>query len=336
MHDLYHDPGHGRLRHLLETHPRAAELLKTAEFEDESSEIPKTAFAWDARSLYPVHTPEHAVVSYLYAKTASEYGDKTVPREVLAKIAESIEFYEISMDAFETTRIKEAALTEDECLFPEQNAFPIRTAGEVKTAEARLFEELPKLHPETRAASFYRLTKRAQDLGVELRPESYKYAGLTLTNASELVRELEARVVATKVAAVKEGYTKLASAIVSDRKALRSRDMQVKLAQAIGTLDEQGHLVGLYDKKVRDPLVTVFNTTKLASEHTAALGDHAFSDTQLASMPASFYGDILGQDIVSEIAPQGHVDVQKLKAIIETLPSDLKQMLTSHLKSHTG
>ena len=68
LNDLYNDPGHSLLAHLFSQHPGAGEFVKGAQYEDRRDQIPVTAFAWPERQLFPVHSPAHAVVSFLYAK----------------------------------------------------------------------------------------------------------------------------------------------------------------------------------------------------------------------------------------------------------------------------
>ena len=143
MIDFYNDPGHGTLRHLLQRAPAAAEMLKTAELEDFNTELPSSAFAWESRRLYPVHSPVHAAVSYLYAKHASV----KVPREVIGFIKEALDIYGIEEGQLAETQVKEAALAEDECLFPESRTYPVRDAGEEIEALARAGDGLGQQFP---------------------------------------------------------------------------------------------------------------------------------------------------------------------------------------------
>jgi hypothetical protein len=328
MIDFYNDPGHSTLRHLLQRAPGAAEMLKSAELEDFNGDLPDTAFAWSAKRLYPVHTPEHAAVSYLYAKTAS------VPREVLGFIKEALDIYGIEEGQLAETQVKEAALAEDECLFPESRTYPVRDAGEVKIAERRLHEQLTKLRPETRAEAFGRLSKSATLHGVKLRPDSYKLAGLTYTDRPKLADSLRARAMATKDEAIRAKFAALAGAVGSDREYLRAQDARVKLAEVIGTLDEQAGLTGLYDRALEDPIATVFNSTKIASADDIDLGGgRMVAPGALASLPPSFFGDLFGQDIVKEIAPSGQVEPHMVKQVVDTFPADMKKQLAQALSS---
>lgn len=329
MIDFYNDPGHSTLRHLLQRAPGAAEMLKTAELEDFNGDLPDSAFAWSSKRMFPVHTPEHAAVSYLYAKHASA----RTPREVLGFIKEALDIYGIEVEALAEVQIKEAAYEEDECIFPESRAYPVRDAGEVKLAEDKLLSQAAKLRPETRADAFTRLTKAAAFHGVNLQPDSYKYAGMTYTDRPRLVDSLRARAAATKEAALSEKYASLAASVAYDRTSLRSRAARVKLAEAIGTLDERAGLLKHYDRELEDPIRTVFNTTKVAAADDIDLGGGAVvSASSLAGLPPSFFSDLFGPDIVKEIAPMGQVDPAALQQVVVTFPADMKQQLAQALK----
>jgi hypothetical protein len=330
MIDFYNDPGHATLRHLLQRSPGAAEMLKTAELEDFNRDLPDSAFAWQSKRLYPVHTPEHAAVSYLYAKHASA----RTPREVLTFIKEALDIYGVEEEALAEVQIKEAALDEDECLFPQSRTYPVRDADEVKTAEEKLLAQAAKLRPETRADAFTRLAKAASFHGVNLREDSYKYAGLTYTDRTRLVDSLRARAAATKEAELSAKYAALATSVAYDRTSLRSRSARVKLAEAIGTLDERAGLLKHYDRDLEDPIRAVFNTTKIAAADDIDLGGGTVvSAASLAALPPTFFSDLFGPDIVKEIAPAGQVDPAALQQVVVTFPADMKQQLAQALKS---
>jgi hypothetical protein len=328
--DFYHDPGHGTLRHLLQRAPQAAELLKTAELEDFNSELPDSAFAWSAKRLYPVHSPEHAIVSHLYAKYASE----NVPPEVLRTIKEALDIFEIPEESLRAEEIKEAAFDPDECLFPEERLYPVRTAGEIKVAERRLHEQLFKLHPESRAEAFSRLANAADLHGVKLATVSMQLAGRTYTDSRQLVRDLHARAAATKEASIREKYARLAESVAKDRQGLRDQLTRAKLAATIGTLDEAAGVVGLYDRAIPDPLTTVYNTTKIAAADDLDLGGgQMVSAAALSQLPPSFFADLFGQDIVREVAPSGQVQPELVQQVVSTFPADMKQTLAKALVS---
>jgi hypothetical protein len=330
MMDFYSDPGHSTLKHLLSRSPAAAEFVKTAEFEDFSSDLPSSAFAWSSKRMYPVHTPEHAVVSYMYAKHASA----RAPKEVLTFIKEALSAYGIEEEYLELQEVKVAAFAPDECLLPAQNLYPVRNAGEVKTAEEKLLPQVGKLLPEQRAEMFTNLAKAASLHGVKLRPDSLKLAGLVYTDREKLATDLMARAAATKNPRLSEKFAALAHVVRRDRQTLRNQAEQAKLAEAIGTLDERAGFIPFYDRLLPDPIQTVFNTTKTASHNDVELGDgYMVSATSLAQLAPSFFSDLFGADVVQEIAPKGYVEPELVKTVVSTFPSDMKRQLLQALKS---
>lgn len=323
--DQYHDPGFVTLRRLCQRFSKAAEFIKSSSIEDDISELPKTAFAWSEKQMFPVHSRTQAVISALYLKQAA------VPREVQEAVKIALEAYEVPPEIFVESMIKEAAWTDEECLFPETQSYPIRTSEEVKTAEFKVLGQVTKLSFENRNRIFGKLFKRAQSLGVTLSPQSYKYAGQTMTDPQILRDNLRARASATKDSQVKEGFLKLAEAVIQDRKALRDPARQTKLAATISELDKKGGLIPHYDRRLAPPQFVVYNTEKVAGDEGVDLGGKYYPIASLAQLPITFFSDALGKDVVREIAPGGQIDPQALQQVVETLPTDLKKILAQGL-----
>lgn len=338
--DLYADPGHALLGHLFDRHPDALPLVKGAEFEDRREQIPHSAYAWPERQLFPVHSPEHAVVSYLYAKhgaaqTKVAAAGRTiplVPKEVLAAIEEALDAYGVPLAKLAPVEEKVAALRDEDCLFSDTKAYPVRNPAEIKTAEARLLEQIRKLRPETRAEVFGKLASAASAHGVELRPESYRWAGEAATDPHALASSLEVRAMLATDPEVKAEYGKLAAAVLSDRKGLRDRATRVKIASAINDLDQRGGLTRHYDRKIPDPVASVFNAEKIASG-ALDLGGSFVEPQHLERLPQSFYSDALGSDVLREIAPGGRLDAQKVAEVVCTLPADMKADFARQLRA---
>lgn len=321
MIDLYSDAGHAVVRSIFQSNPAVYELVKTANFEDERNEIPKSAFAWPERDLYPVHTKEHAVLSYAYAKTA---GLKNAA--VLATIEEALDAYGVELSTFTPPAEKTAA--PEDCLFPEQRALPLTSPMEVKFAEECVLEQVDKLKPETIANTFSKLASKAEELGVELSSDSLKLAGQTVTDRAKLINELAIRQERVKQAEAKAAYGELITGVAYGRDALLDKVNQVKLAATIGTLDRKYGF-----ERVFNPITTVFNTTIKSAEVTVDLGTCKTTPSALAALPLSFFSDALGPEFVSEISSGGKVDPQLLAQVVETLPANMKQSLASNLQA---
>lgn len=332
--DQTNDPGYAHLVALLKSHPGAYDLVKTASVEDNFAALPDDAFAWPEERRFPIHERHHAVLSHLYAKIAS------VPAEVSAKIAEALDVYGVGPEALMPAQTKEAAADPEEYLFPEARLYRVKTAEDLRRAQSRLLEQVQRLTPAQRAEGFKNLYKRAAALGQPLDPRSYQYAGVVETDLREVRASLEARAAAVRDDELRGEYAKLASALGVYPRRLAERPTQVKLAQMISDLDVRAGLARHYDRRLEDPIRTVFNTERLTKtgEQMVDLGGQSFPLAQLAALDPNLYGDVLGPDIVPAICPAagGHCDPHKLMEILPTLPADLKVMLGQKLRAALG
>jgi len=316
--DQFHDPGFGRLQHLLARHPSAGEFLKTASIEEQAPNLPPSAYAWAEKRLFPIHSPEHAALSGLYVKEAAE-----VPEFVRLKIAEACFAFDVPETIFHAALTKTAAPVADECIFP-NGTYPVRTPDEVKTAETRLLEQTSRMTLQERNSAFNRLYKAASFHGVNLNPTSLQYAGKTACDANDLAEHVFARASATKDKELSEKFAKLGAAIRADKKALKDPHARTKLAQTIEVLDKQAGFDTRYGRDFNDPYLTVHNTTKLAGAGVE-MGGRTFSHADLSRVPPTFYSDALGPDILPAIAPGGQVDPKLAMQVLETLPADIKR-----------
>lgn len=325
--DLYHDTAHGFLRSLLLPRPDLQGMLKGAEFEDHVEEIPETAFAAPFDRRFPVHTPQHAVVSRLYADA------QTVPDTVRAKIAEALDAYGVPEELFVAPEEKTASETDDDYLLPEERTYPVRNEPEIKMAEERLLSQATRLPIERRADLFNKLAMAAARHQVTLKPASQAWGATALTNREKLAEALGQRCRFVKSAEARAAYLALAQAAEDNPRALHEHEARVKLASTLLRLDHEEGLVPEYGRRVLDPLQTVFNYPVKLGAHLVSLGRESYDLAALAALPASFYGDALGPEIIGEIAPAGTVNPDALATILPTLPADMLSNLGSALRS---
>lgn len=320
IYDQFHDPGYGRLQHLLDAHPGAAELLKEAEIEDTEPELPPGAYAWPERRMFPVHSKEHAALSHLYAKTAEE----NVPEYVLEKLSQALEAYDVEVEAFSPVSTKAASTGES--LFAD-GLYPVDSAIAVKTAEARLLPQVYKLDGAERIRIFAKLAQAAEIHGVKLSAESLRLACKSASNPERLAIHLEARAAATGDTQLAGKFAALAKAVRGAPKELREEDTRRKLASFIQELDKKAGLERLYDRELEDPARTVSNTEKTA-EMTCEIGGRDYSHADLARIPMDLYKHALGDDIAPAIGKGGRVDPKLAAEVLNTLPADMKKTFT--------
>lgn len=334
--DLYHDTANTQLKRILEESSSLSELLKTAKFEDFPDELPNSAFAAPTERLFPIHTPQHALMSFIFVKEAND--EKEIPDFVKIQITDALEAYGIDSNFIDKhtkkDEVKVAAVSEDDFLFPDSMAYPIRNETEIKTSEQKLLKQLSKMSFETKMKTFNKLAKVASQQNVELTKTSYQLGGATYSNKNALVGNLLVREAAAKSqqnTKVAETFAKLAEAV--NHGGTISYEMKIKLAKTISKLDEEAGLRRLYGYELHEPMQIVFNTDKVASDDAINLGNKNVSLNKLAQLPPSFYSDVFGKEILSEIAPNGRVDGPQLKTVLATFPTDMKQQLATALKS---
>lgn len=329
--DQYSDPSFGFLVRQVSRMPALESFVKHASIEPgEVSAFPDTAFAWPDRRKYPLHTPEHAALSYAYSKLAAH-----LPVEVEQRIKTALEVYGVSPTVFEEVQVKEAGLRDDDdYLLPDLKLFPVTQAAEVKYAEQRVLAQITKLDLPHRATVCANLVKKADHFNVELHPEVLKLAGFVVSSTRQVQDWLNARSEALPIEKhlYKAAYEKLASELTQHPPESKDRSGLLKLAGVIAELDEQAGLVRHYDRKLPDPLRTVFNTSKVASE-MVDLDGTMVPLSKLASLPATFWEDLGGRELSDEVCPGGKTDVAKLAMVVDTLPLDLKVILKSQIRA---
>jgi len=324
--DQFSDPAFGTLYRQVNKMPALEDFVKQAAVEpEEARSLPDSAFAWPAERKFPIHTPEHAALSYAYSKVAS-----VLPAEVRSNIVKALEVYEVPETTF--AELAEKVASDDLYVLPEFKFLPLHTEAQVKLAQDRLVAELPKLDLANRATACANLVKRADELKVELRPEVLQLSGLVVSSTKLAAQWLDARASRFPEGDVfKTAYQTLATHMRKGPEELSERAGLLKVASAIGELDAQSGLDKHYDRKLPDALRTVFNTEKLAG-NSVDLGGTFVTVAKLAQLPASFWEDLGGKELGDEIAPGGVVDQSKLATVVDTLPLDLKLQLKAHCR----
>lgn len=320
--DQYHDPAFSFLYSILEENPTAAAFVKNASLNDNDIEtLPDTAFAWPARRMFPINTPENTVISQLYREKHA-----AIPAEVDTNLHKAIVVYGVEdILAQKKEATQQQTIPECDWLLPSQHRLRVKNAEDVKVAEQLLLEQYPRLNIHDRAEGFINLVKKAQEYDVSLKPATHRMAGMTVCTTKVAKDFIEARRVATKEPLFQRAYEKLASSFPPGE--ITDRDTLVEALNVLTTIDKQAGLEYLYDKKLLDPIKTIFNTEKLAEE-TVDIAGRSITLSKLASMPATFWTDVVGSDMTREITDKtGNVDSTKLAQVLPTLPLELKIIL---------
>lgn len=315
--DQYHDAAYGVLYQRLQQFPDLYEVVKTAELEaGEDASLPAGAFAWPDERRFPLHTREQAALSYAYVKTASH-----VPDEVRTRLENALKVYGVSLDVFAPVKVASAP-AEPQYALPQQQLLDL---ADVKGSSAVFEKQAQRLTPELRATAAVALVSA----GAPTTPKLAQYAGLTMCNTREAADWVEARV---EVAPdeFKLAFQRLADGLRTQPVEVADRPGLAKVAAALDDLDRAAGLRKHYDRRLPDPLRTIFNTDKVAGE-TVDLGGQPVSVEELSKLSAEFWSDLGGPELAREVAPGGKVDPTKVATVVETLPLDLKLVLRKQM-----
>jgi len=327
--DQTNDPGYATLFLASKQFPHLKEMSKTAEFDpSEFDSLPDSSFAWPGKRMYPIHNREHTAISLAYRKYAS-----AVPVEVDNMLEKAAQVYDIDLELY-SKPVEDVQLPQEHYLLEEQKRFKVASADDVKFAERTIMRRYRELPVTDREEAMHNLQKVASHFDVELSPSTRKLGHFTMTSTKAMKNWVEARkTAAQRLGAPTGGFDKLASAFTNVDPYITDHDYQVKLAQAIALLDKQAGLERYYGKSLPDPARTVWNTDKLAADQVNINGV-MFDKAMLAGLPVDFWSDVVGPDMVQEIAPGGVVDPEILSQVIETLPVDLKNTLATQLSAY--
>jgi hypothetical protein len=298
-------------------------MLKQADFIAKKATVeslPSTAFAWEDERRFPVHTKEDTVASLLYR---SKLGS-AVPAHVDQKLEKAATVFGVK-HAVAAPKVASAQVKLAYAL-PDAERLPINSKSEVLVAEHVLTRDHDKLPLEKRAEAFSNLTTAAKAHGVELSPFSLKMAGLTVSNTAVMRDWLEARAAAT-TGKYQAAFDKLASELSAAPATISDRKQLIKIASVIGQLDEKAGLNKFYDRKLPDPLQTVFNTEKLAEEMCDVSGAQ-MPVSALMGLPEDVWESVDMPEL-AQLAASG--DAAQFKAAFDTVPLDVKMVLRRQL-----
>jgi len=324
--DQFSDPSFRKLAQIIRRYPELQEHIKTAEMDPEANEKrADTAFADPIGRQFPIDTPAHAVLSRMYMEKQAG-----VDPEFVARCDKALDLYGVEVDL--TEKVAAAPeFNEDDYLLPEIRRMVVRTPEDVKLASDIICQNQRSLDLESRAQACTRLAKKAADLSVRLPALVLKYAGTTMCDTNILRDWLGARAEATIDPAINFGYQKLAEETLRFPRLCGDRDELIKVAAAIAELDEAAGLGQHYDRRLLDPLQTVFNTEKVADDLLDLAGKQVTTE-QLLSIPTEIYRDTFGEDLAGEfIDDSGEVDPEQLRVILPTVPYDLQQALAAQM-----
>lgn len=324
MIDQNNDTTFSKLREILNDLPQIKPLIKKASVGEEvRNSLNTAAFADRANRRFPVNSAADTILSKAYATKVANLAD-----DVMSEIDTALDMYKIDRNLFNTTKVAHAK-QEPNYLLEGQRKWAINKTTSIKLAEQALYRNKNKLAPKTLSTASLKLIKEARSRGEEVNTRTLKYAGLVQCDSKYARDWLEARAHKATNTKVAEAFTRLSNVMSKVDNSI-TRDDLIKVSSAINKLDKVAGFTKHYGRNLPDPVETIFNT-KTAMQPSLNLGGKDIPLEKLMAVPPEAYGDILGSDIVDEITEGGEIAPDKLSAILDTLPKDMKDSLVKEL-----
>jgi len=294
----------------------------------QTTNLSAQGYAWPAKRLFAISTKEAAAASDVYVQAQPE-----LPAFVKDRVKEALDIFDVEPMLVE----KIAAYEPDEdYLIPERRLIRVTSADEVKTAELALHNAAPGMEVVTRTYAFRRLHEKALQYQVKLGEDSSRMVATTRCFVPALVLQLNKRAQQTS-GEIKLAFRQLAKGLTEQPgDYIDNPDHQDKIAQLIHELDLKADVTRRYgrprDLGFSDPVVSVFNTTKTASDFISLAGQQVPIDNIMGLDPERI-GDVIGDEFLEDIQDaDGSIDPAELAQMLSILPEDMQSEIVSRLE----
>ena len=211
--------------------------------------------------------------------------------------------------------------------------FPMFDAHGVKQAASHLIKHREKFPFKLAHVIATRIIPKAREHGVELPDQIEKLGGWGVIDTTNLLGHLEHRIGICPDDNIKLALAQAAKIVAEQQTTseIAAADT-IKLAEVLELYDNH---MGYKPRSHQFPEEIVWGlTVKQASamvKDALHLSKHTFSLEKLATLPPDTFA-VLGDDLVTELTnADGGTDLEKLSAILPTLPAPDKALLESHL-----
>lgn len=334
--DQFSDSRYEVLLELAQEHPDEVSRIKEANIED-PSQLPASAFAWPEAGLFPIHDPRQAVLSKLYAVKQASH----VPEDVMRRIDTALELYgenvDIESEDIEKTASQNASDTRN-YLLPSIEKLAFDQPAHAGPVAHALLSQSGQLTAATLAEAATNFVKTAAEMNLSadaIPARMWKLAGCTTCDAGVLLDWIEARAVCC-VGEKRAMFDAIAEQVRQNfpsNGVIDDRNELVKLATALAEADQFAGIEYMHDRRIPNPLESVFNMDKLATQ-TVELAGRKFPLDQLLAVSPETYEEILGEDVMEHAKVGADVAPDQFASLLETLPLDLQRLLATQLEAY--
>jgi hypothetical protein len=299
--------------------------------------------------LFPVESDSSTWLSAAYFKENSGHLKQAERDYIELTIREAAAIHDIEDDVVKVLDHKEAEvappedddsnycwLVKDASGAVAERNYPVFDAAGVEKAN-EYFERYRGRYPlGVRRTIALNLVKKAHQYGVDVSDTVMREAGFGVPHRAALMNEILERAKLVKESRDHDAaliFANLNEMIASATPEELTGSLD-KIAENIDAVDRLTGINRFYGDKIMPPADIVFGIPiKQASavlDDAVTLNRMTFSITKLAELGPDFL-DVLGDDFISAISTEEKLDVEKLAAILPTLPRSDKIILEGHI-----
>lgn len=330
--DQFSDPSFKPVIRIINENPQVKELTKHASLDyDERDSLPDYAFAWPEERLFRIDSRDNAVLSKLFIEKQASY----IPAEVKQRCDTVLqEIYGVNPNEIKLVE-KTANTAVTKYVYPEEKKLPIRTKQDYKVACETLSQNLRRMPLRARTYTAMRLVKLGSELDESPPDWALQYSGISLCDRGQLQEAIEMRISAAPNSQLKYAYDRLLDGVSQLPSFYNDFDDLVKFASVLEQLDQIAGFDTFYSRALPDPMISVFNTAKIASDLITLAGVQVPLEA-LLRVPVDVYAQIFGEELIPEITTNGKLDPEKLMQVLPTMPVDLLKIFLNATGAANG
>ena len=319
--DFISDTDLSVLKSKLQTVPTASSRLeKVASLEvPEKNSLSEHAFAWPEERLFPIYTPDLAMLSSVYLEQ-----NDSVPEFVKTACEEACALFgqEVHIGSLEKVAKAKETLSANDFVFPKREKLPLVDTDSIRMSTGIFLKTASTLTAEDLIVGARQIIKHASVNGEPIIKDLERYAlhgTIGVPEADELLKE---RYLETQ----DEGYVKIAKELDGDR--VRSLKKVAALIFDISKLDLENGIEKTAANVINDLV------DDGASSEVFSLGNMEIEADKIASIDSAEWRELYPDSIVEELFNDGGIDMAMLSDLSENVSPEEKEAIASFIESH--
>ncbi len=318
--DYISDPQLTVLKDKLKTIPGTIQRLEKIASPEvpERGELSEQAFAWPEEKLFPIYTPELAMISSVYMEE-----NDSVPDFVKVACEDACQMFgeDVAIGHLEKVSTEKEELSAREFVFPKRKKLPLVDKDSHRMSTEIFTKIASTLSMEDLIVGSRQIVKTGAELSADVSPEVGRYALNGIIDVHIADDFLNARYLDTGDV----GYAHVAQNLEGET--IRSITKVASLVLDIAELDEANSLVGTAAETIDSLLLPGSN------ENILSVGGVEFDFEKVAMIDSSEWRELYPDTIVEGLFKNGDIDINILSDISDNSGQEEVDALVGFIQS---